>query len=94
MAVMFASAIDIFANVLNFFILVRVIISWLPVRRSNSLIQLVYAVTEPILAPIRNIMYKSPLGGQGMMLDFSPIIAGFFIMAARSVLISVVFNVL
>ncbi len=73
------SAIIIFANVLNVLIFIRVIISWLPIPRNSQILHFLYAVTEPILAPIRNLIEKSPLGGPGMMIDFSPMLALIFI---------------
>lgn len=73
------SAIGVFTRVLNFLVFIRCIISWFPVRNTNALVQLLYALTEPILGPVRNIIQKSPLGGPGMMIDFSPIIALFFV---------------
>jgi uncharacterized protein YggT (Ycf19 family) len=36
-------------------------------------------LTDPILAPIRKMVYNSPLGGAGMMLDISPVIALFIL---------------
>jgi uncharacterized protein YggT (Ycf19 family) len=36
-------------------------------------------MTDPILAPIRKMVYNSPLGGAGMMLDISPVIALFIL---------------
>lgn len=62
-------------QIIEFLILIRVILSWLPLDRSNVIISAIYTLTEPILGPIRNLLFKSPLGGSGMMLDFSPLIA-------------------
>jgi YggT family protein len=71
-------------------ILARVILSWFPRARSNPLVQLLYTVTEPILGPIRSLLQKSPLGGPGMILDFSPIIAFLFIQLAQSLLLNLI----
>jgi YggT family protein len=50
-------------------LLARVILSWFPnVDRSNPIIQFLYAVTEPVLRPIREMM--PPTG----MMDLSPLI--------------------
>lgn len=80
------TAIGTFAWLLYFLVFVRCIISWFPISQGNKLVQLLYALTEPILSPIRGIIEKSPLGGRGMMIDFSPIIALFFLEIAKSVL--------
>ncbi len=64
-------------RILDFLILIRIILSWLPIGRGSVIVNLVYTLTEPVLGPIRNMLSKSPIGGPGMMLDFSPIIAYF-----------------
>lgn len=79
-------AIDKFAWLLYILVFIRCIISWFPISHGNAIIRLLYALTEPILAPIRNIIEKSPLGGRGMIIDFSPIIALFFIDIVKTVL--------
>jgi YggT family protein len=50
-------------------ILVRVILSWFPVDRSNPIIRLVWDVTEPVLAPFRRVIPR--IG----MFDLSPLAA-------------------
>jgi YggT family protein len=92
-SVVLASAIGIFTRVLNFLVFIRCIISWFPVSNTNVLIQLIYALTEPILGPVRNIIQKSPLGGPGMMIDFSPIIALFFVEFAGYILQTLVMSI-
>jgi len=72
-------ALYVFVEILDYLILARVFLSWIPIGRDNPVIRFIYALTEPILAPIRNMLRKSPLGGPGMILDFSPIIAFFLI---------------
>ncbi len=67
-------AVDIVIAVIEYSILARVIISWLPISRENVFIKLLYQITEPILSPIRVIIQKSAIG-KNMMFDFSPIIA-------------------
>ena len=56
-------------------IFVRVILSWFPSSPDSplaSVYRFVYAVTEPVLGPIRRVMPGVGVGGMG--LDFSPII--------------------
>jgi YggT family protein len=67
-------AIDLVLSVIEYAILARVLISFLPISRDNQLIRLLYQITEPILAPLRNLLEKSPIGGNSMF-DFSPLIA-------------------
>ena len=64
-------------------IFVRVIMSWVPLRLPFGLNELVWNVTEPVLAPIRRYM---PIAG-GM--DFSPLIALLLIQILASVILRV-----
>ena len=72
-------AVKVFGYILNMLIFVRIILSWVAPRGNNPLVRIVFNMTEPLLAPIRNLISKSPLGGPGMMLDFSPMILVFLI---------------
>ena len=69
MQIILIQTVNTFFRLLEFLIFARVILSWIPIGRNNSLVQLLYTLTEPILSPIRSLLDKSPLGG--MMLDFS-----------------------
>jgi YggT family protein len=64
--------IRVILDLINLLILARAIISWLPVR-DHPVIYFIYQVTEPVLAPVRNLISRSVIGGS-MMFDFSPII--------------------
>ncbi|NLJ88177.1 MAG: YggT family protein [Epulopiscium sp.] len=64
-----------FFKIINYLIVIRVILSWLPIDRQNPLVAFVYQLTEPILAPARKLLAKSSIGGSGLMIDFSPLIA-------------------
>ncbi len=61
--------IDLLFRILSIAILIRVLISWVKIDPYHPLVQLLYQITEPILAPIRR--YLPATGG----LDLSPIIA-------------------
>ena len=66
-----AELINAIGMFLYFAILARVILSWFPMGRryNNPLVQIIHAVTEPILAPIRRVV---PTAG---IFDFTPMIA-------------------
>ncbi|MDF2986576.1 MAG: hypothetical protein K0R50_2086 [Eubacterium sp.] len=74
-------------------LIARVLITWLPVSRDNKAIDLLYTITEPVLAPIRNMLSRSRFMNNSMfsMMDFSPIVAFILISVLRRV-IFVVFN--
>ena len=76
--------INIAAQALVLLIFVRVIMSWVPMRLPFGLNELVWNVTEPVLAPIRRFI---PMAG-GM--DFSPFIALLLIQIVASILLRVV----
>ena len=73
--------LTILLYVLFFAILIRVLFSWMgPGSRENALFRLSYQITEPILAPVRNLLPQS--GG----VDFSPMIVSFLLMFLLSIL--------
>ncbi len=61
-------------------ILVRSLFSWFPVSRDNEFARLLVTVTEPLLAPVRNLLPR------GLMLDFS----GMIVIVVLYVMITVV----
>jgi YggT family protein len=75
--------INVVAQALVLAIFVRVIMSWVPMRLPLGLNDLVWNVTEPVLAPIRRYV---PIAG-GM--DFSPFIALLLIQIITSVILRV-----
>ena len=85
---MIFEALTWFFNILYILIFVRVILSWVRLGRDSIIGAAVFSLTEPILGPIRHILSKSPLGGPGMMLDFSPLIALLLLQAAQMVILS------
>jgi YggT family protein len=66
--------------ILKFALIVRVISSWLPISPYSGWIRWSYALSEPILAPLRRIVPN--LGG----LDITPILAYFLLNIIQSVL--------
>ena len=59
-----ASLIDLYSLI----VLVAVILSWIRLDRRNPMAAIVHGLTEPVLAPIRNVL--PPMGG----LDLSPMV--------------------
>ena len=58
-------------NVIKYAILVRIIMSWIPLNPHSRIVYFIYQITEPILRFFRNLL---PRMG---MLDLSPLIAFF-----------------
>jgi YggT family protein len=70
-------------------LLIRVVISWLPVNRDHRLVVLLYQITEPVLAPIRSIIRRSA-AGQRMIFDFSPLIAFILLAIIRNIVLRII----
>jgi len=67
----------------SYVLLVRVLISWFRPDPYNPLVQLLYQLTEPLLAPIRRIL--PPAG----MLDLSPLVGFLVIRLASEIVTSI-----
>ncbi|MEP7003145.1 MAG: YggT family protein [Chloroflexota bacterium] len=61
--------VQVFFGALTIAIFIRVILSWVQTRLPLGIDEFVFAVTEPVLGPIRRMLPA----GSGM--DFSPLIA-------------------
>jgi YggT family protein len=72
-----ANLIDLYSLV----VLVAVILSWVPLDRRNPLVTITHTLTEPVLAPIRNVL--PPMGG----LDLSPMILLFALQLLKNLLV-------
>ncbi len=93
MALYLIRTVDVMAEIIYFLILLRCILSWLPINRNNGFISIIYTLTEPVLAPIRNLFAKSPLGGAGMGIDFSPVVAFILIGIVSSIIKTIIISV-
>lgn len=87
MNIVIYQAVGIVFRVIEITILIRVFLTWLPIPKEHKLIDLLYQVTEPILAPIRALIQRSSFG-KNMMFDFSPIIAIILIGVLRTIILS------
>ncbi|HKW70266.1 MAG TPA: YggT family protein [Candidatus Dormibacteraeota bacterium] len=78
-----ASALEIVLYAVIILILVRVVFSWVAPGARNTISQVAYNLTEPILAPVRRLI--PPMAG----LDLSPLVvtlaAGFIITFLREI---------
>ena len=59
---------SLLADLYSLIVLVAVLMSWVRLDPRNPLTMMVRSLTEPVLAPIRNVL--PPIGG----LDFSPLV--------------------
>ncbi|MBQ3078781.1 MAG: YggT family protein [Clostridia bacterium] len=78
-----------FLMLLDYAILIRVILSWF-MDPFSKVMQVFILITEPVIAPIRNLMSRI-MGNSMMRLDFSPFIAMFLLTLIRNVVMRMFF---
>lgn len=77
----FAALVQLFFQLYSFVILARVLMSWVNVDPYSPVARTIYDLTEPVLAPVRNLM---PAAGG---LDFSPIIVLILLQVVESMVV-------
>ena len=87
MAILLTQIVNAIFKILQIAIILECIASWIPQLKYNSLMDIVYKVTNPILEPIREMQNRFI---QGLPIDFSPIIAFLVIGVLRNLIIQVV----
>ena len=70
-------------NVMYFLLVARIILSWFAVNPYNDIVQILYKITDPILAPFRKLPLR--MG----MIDFSPIVAFLVIAFLRNFVVGI-----
>jgi YggT family protein len=88
MIVFLINFIDILFQVLSLAVLARVILSWFRVDPYNRFVQILFQVTEPVLAPIRRLI--PPMG----MIDITPIIALLLLQLAQRIIVTMLAQLL
>lgn len=78
--------IDLVLYLWSLAIIGRVLVSWLNISPYNPIVQFLYQVTEPILAPLRR--YIPPIG----MLDVTPMVALVLIWIVQRILPRLLFS--
>jgi YggT family protein len=74
-------------EIYSFILLARVLLSWFQVDPNNPIVQALYSLTEPVLAPIRRLM---PPAGP---MDFSPIVAFILIRVAQALAVAILVSI-
>jgi YggT family protein len=77
-----AKIIDVILSIYMWIIIARAVISWVNPDPYNQIVQFLYRVTEPVMAPVRRWL---PLRGMGI--DFSPIVIILVIIFLQSFLV-------
>lgn len=76
----FLSVLNLLLGAYGFILLCRALISWVPVDRDSAIVRMLFALTEPVLAPIREAL---PQTG---MIDFSTAVALIIVFALQQLL--------
>ncbi len=71
--IIFYESLKILFQLIEFLIIIRILMSFMNINPDNPIGQIVYELTDPILAPAKALL--SLLGLNLGMLDFSPILA-------------------
>ena len=74
-------------ELINIFLITRIVLSWIPHNRYHPIINFIYKISDPFLLPFRNMI--NPIGG----IDFSPIIVFFLISYMHGLIIKLILNV-
>ncbi|MFW6130512.1 MAG: YggT family protein [Atribacterota bacterium] len=69
-------------DIYTFIIIIRAILSWTQIDPYNPLFRFVYALTEPVLRPLRLLISAGSMG-----IDFSPIIAILLIQLFKRIIV-------
>ena len=78
-----ATILDYVLVIANWLIIIRALISWVNPDPYNVIVQFIYKVTEPILAPFRRLIPAYSIG-----IDLSPIFALILVWFLKLFLIS------
>jgi YggT family protein len=73
-------------------IFIRVLLSWIPrmpyYRWLSAAVEFIHQVTDPFLNLFRRVL--PPLGGRGMAIDISPILAVIVLLIAQAVIVGAI----
>jgi YggT family protein len=74
--------LDMVLNLYELVIFIRVVLSWVNADPYNPIVRFIYNITEPVLAPIRQLLPTERIG-----IDFSPFIVILIIQLIQRVLL-------
>lgn len=83
-----ATILDYMLTIANWLIIIRALLSWVNPDPHNVIVQFLYKVTEPLLAPFRRLVPAYSIG-----IDFSPIFALLAIWFLKLFLIRTLFGI-
>lgn len=78
-----ATVLDYALSIYLIIIIVRALISWVNPDPYNPIVRFLYAVTEPVLEPIRRFLPFTSVG-----IDFSPVVVFFIIIFLKGFVVA------
>lgn len=85
-------ALSAVMNIMTLMIVARAVLSWVPMGVGGEFMyklkNMLYQLTEFLIAPVRSLLNRTPLGN--MPIDFSPVIELLAIQIIGSVLIQII----
>ncbi len=85
--------VDIMIDLIVLAITIDVILSWV-YPGNNMFVRVIHAITEPVLKPFRNLINNSAIGGPGLRLDFSPVLAVLALSFLKEIIIRLLYTIL
>ncbi|RKY42943.1 MAG: YggT family protein [Candidatus Makaraimicrobium thalassicum] len=82
-----ALLVSLVFNILYFVLVIRIILSWVNADPYNEIVQVIYRITDPILAPFRRL----PL--QIGAMDFSPIVAFLVLSVLKNFMVNILYHI-
>ena len=82
-----ALLISLIFNIIYFLLVIRIILSWVAVDSYNEIVQVIYRITDPILAPFRRLPLRV-----GMM-DFSPVVAFILLSVLKNFITNILYQI-
>ena len=83
-----ATILDYLLTALNWLVIIRALLSWVNPDPHNPIVQFLYRVTEPLLAPFRRLVPAYAIG-----IDISPIFALIFIWFIKLFVVRTLFSI-
>jgi YggT family protein len=80
--------VDLLFGLYSLAIIARVFISWTRIDTYHPVVQFIYRITEPVLAPLRERI--PPVS----MMDISPIVALFVLLILQKIVVAVLISLL
>ncbi|HBH12159.1 MAG: Uncharacterized protein XD91_0215 [Clostridiales bacterium 38_11] len=81
------TSIDRLVSLIELLIMARIIMSYIPSLRTSRFYEIIFQFTEPILYPLRELLFK--IGLNKGMIDFSPIAAFLLLSIIRNLILSI-----